>query len=545
MTDPSGSMTFGYDARGRLVEKTSVINSLPYSVLRSYTPGGRISSTTSPTGRSIDYDRTTCACKVDAVSTAYNGTTLPLANNLSYRPYGIAKGMNTGAGGTVNNTFDQSGRLTVANPGSDKERTYTYDNIGNLTSVSAPTTPWYNRTYTYDALNRLDHAEGPYGTMDYTYDNVGNRLTKVAGGQTETYTYITGTNKLSEITGTDTLSYTHDANGNITGIGNKTLTYNQNNRLIKVEENGTTLGEYTYNGLGQRIIKEVDGVTTVFHYDFNGNIIGESGSDGVFTVEYLYRGKGRSAMVDVASGEMYYFGNDQLGTPQILTDATNTVVWEGYNKPFGDADVNPNSSVVNNFRFLGQYFDEETGFHYNYHRYYEPRTGRFLTPDPIGLYGGINLFLYAENNPVNLVDPEGLKTCVGKARVLKGNLRLIGQPGGFSTPNKPVNVAANSAAVIPAQWGGKPSLRPVLKAITGKIVNGQSFIGITDVIGGKSPIPDKNVREALQELNPGILILELPSIDKDPGIVDVELTVPDGFPCPTGTKEKKEEICEN
>jgi len=409
MIDPSGSMTFGYDSRGRLVKKTSTINGYSYIIAQSFTPGSRISSATYPTDRTIGYDRTTCACTVNSVSTTYIGNTIPLAKNLSYRPFGIAKEMNTGAGGTVNNEFDLSGRLTVANPSTDKKRTYTYDNSGNLTSVTAPNTPWYNRTYTYDALNRLDHAEGPYGIIDYTYDAVGNRLTKVENDHTEAYNYITGTNKLNEITDAETIPYTHDANGNIIGIGNKTLIYNQNNRLIRVEENGNILGEYTYNGLGQRVIKEADGVTTVFHYDFNGNIIAESDLDGNFIKEYLYRGKSRSAMVDVSSGEIYFFGNDRLGTPQILTDLTNTVVWEGYYKPFGEADVNPNSSVVNNFRFSGQYYDQETGLHYNYHRYYDPRTGRYLRADPIGLAGGINLYWHVQNNPINFIDPFGLK----------------------------------------------------------------------------------------------------------------------------------------
>ena len=114
------------------------------------------------------------------------------------------------------------------------------------------------------------------------------------------------------------------------------------------------------------------------------------------------------AKVDVGTGTMSYYLNDRLGTPLLMTDETNTVIWEGVYKPFGEADVNPNSSVVNNHRFPGQYYDAETGLHYNYHRYYDLATGRYLTADPIGQGGGINLFIYVENNPINLIDPLGL-----------------------------------------------------------------------------------------------------------------------------------------
>jgi RHS repeat-associated protein len=246
--------------------------------------------------------------------------------------------------------------------------------------------------------------------MDYTYDDVGNRMTEVIDDDSYTYSYVPGTNIIDTITDTDTIIYTHDANGNITGIGNEVLTYNQNNRLVMVEEDSVVFGEYTYNGLGQRIIKEAEGVTTIFHYDFDGNIIAESDISGNFDKEYLYRGSSRLALVDVGTGELYYYGNDQLGTPQILTDSTNTVVWEAVYDPFGQADINPNSTVVSNFRFPGQYYDSETELHYNYHRYYDPGTGRYLSADLIGLRGGVNLYTYAENNPINKMDLFGWQT---------------------------------------------------------------------------------------------------------------------------------------
>ena len=85
----------------------------------------------------------------------------------------------------------------------------------------------------------------------------------------------------------------------------------------------------------------------------------------------------------------YYFHNDHLGTPQVLTDDTQAVVWKGEYDPFGKVTETV-STVEQNLRFPGQYYDQETGLHYNYFRTYDPETGRYVESDPIGLGGGLS-----------------------------------------------------------------------------------------------------------------------------------------------------------
>jgi RHS repeat-associated protein len=284
-------------------------------------------------------------------------------------------------------------------------------------------------------------ANGPYGTISYTYDNVGNRLARTIDAEIESYSYVPGTNKLNEITGLNAKIFSYDLNGNTTTIGDMTLVYDQNNRLIRAEQNGTILGEYIYNGLGQRVKKVVDGVTTIFFYDFNGNIIAEGLSDGTITAEYLYSGSNRLAKVDVSTGDIYNYLNNYLGTPQLLTDENGVMAWKAKYMPFGEVRLHSLTSQENNFRFPGQYYDQETGLHYNYHRYYDPETGRYLTPDSsLQLYpaGGdvqyavpflletpqeLHEYVYVQNNPIINYDRYGLQTCPSRERCIKNAVK--------------------------------------------------------------------------------------------------------------------------
>jgi RHS repeat-associated protein len=107
-------------------------------------------------------------------------------------------------------------------------------------------------------------------------------------------------------------------------------------------------------------------------------------------------------------GQAYYIQSDHLNTPRVITHQSNDVVWEWDNSdPFGNNIPTSSNGFEFNLRFPGQYFDRETGLHYNYFRDYDPATGRYVQSDPIGLAGGINTYAYVNGNPLTFVDPDG------------------------------------------------------------------------------------------------------------------------------------------
>jgi len=104
---------------------------------------------------------------------------------------------------------------------------------------------------------------------------------------------------------------------------------------------------------------------------------------------------------------LYYYHNDHLGTPQKMTDENQIVVWDVDYTPFGAAFGT--ATIENNLRFPGQYYDAESGLHYNYFRDYDPGIGRYIQSDPIGLRGGLNTYAYTYSNPLRYIDPLGLE----------------------------------------------------------------------------------------------------------------------------------------
>ncbi|MCK4843144.1 MAG: RHS domain-containing protein, partial [Methylococcales bacterium] len=111
---------------------------------------------------------------------------------------------------------------------------------------------------------------------------------------------------------------------------------------------------------------------------------------------------------------VYYYHLDHLGTPQLMTDSDQAVVWQARYLPFGETTL-LTEIIDNDLRFPGQYFDSEINLYYNYFRYYDPSTGRYITSDPIGLAGGLNTYAYVGGNPLKWSDTLGLLPCSAKS----------------------------------------------------------------------------------------------------------------------------------
>ena len=149
--------------------------------------------------------------------------------------------------------------------------------------------------------------------------------------------------------------------------------------------------------------------TTVGSYNFQWRMVQDNVEwFGAFTTNVAINVQG------AAAPQLYYIHPDHLGTPREITRASdNQIVWRWDNtEAFGNSQPNEDpgglGAFAYNLRFPGQYFDAETGTHYNYHRDYDPRIGRYIESDPIGLLAGLNTFAYVDGNPLSKKDKFGL-----------------------------------------------------------------------------------------------------------------------------------------
>ncbi len=281
---------------------------------------------------------------------------------------------------------------------------YVLDNAGNIAG-RGPDATTTTHSYSYDQLNRLIGEINPDHSDNYSYDANGNRTEFTRDGGDTDYLIFAENNRINQVGGDPR---TYDAAGNTISDrnGGRIFTYNQTGRLSQVQESGNPIVGYSYNALGQRTGKTTVTTTTYYLYNATGQLLGEYDAAGQPIKEYAYLQGEPIAQLEIS--RITYLHTDHLGTPRRATNESGELVWQWESGAFGDKLPQSSDGISINLRFPGQYYDSETGLYYNYYRYYDPNTGRYITSDPIGLNGGLNTYAYVGGNPLIRYDYYGL-----------------------------------------------------------------------------------------------------------------------------------------
>ncbi|WP_374339324.1 RHS repeat domain-containing protein [Methyloversatilis sp.] len=227
----------------------------------------------------------------------------------------------------------------------------------------------------------------------------------------------------------DGAAVTLDAAGQITNDGLNSYTWDDAGRLKTVSRGGQLRATYHYDHKHRRTRKVMTAAapqgaqTVLYSYDEPDRLVSEVSGEGSPLRGYVWSDENLIGQVEYVAnatntgyeiGRIVYYELDHLGTPRQARERTGTVVWrwesDGYGTTPADEDPDGNGQKTYVYlRFPGQYYDEESGLHYNWHRYYVPRLGRYLSSDPIGVEGGGNAYAYVGGNPLGFVDPTGLQ----------------------------------------------------------------------------------------------------------------------------------------
>ncbi|MED8891458.1 RHS repeat-associated core domain-containing protein [Escherichia marmotae] len=311
--------------------------------------------------------------------------------------------------------------------------------------------------FSYDRSGWLTGRTGQmYDHDHYYYDKAGNLLT-------DEYQGAVMDNRLPGY-GRD--RYRYNEWGELTERREQQLEWNAQGQLTRVISSNSET-RYQYDALGRRISKATYGRhtnqreqrRTTFVWE-GFRLLQETTWQGKRT--YLYDAEQPYTPVAAVTGrgesrKIWYYHTDVTGTVQEVSAADGMLVWAGYQAGFGEnrGDISNSGAYFEQpLRLPGQYFDEETGLHYNLFRYYAPECGRFISQDPIGLAGGLNLYAYAPN-PLSYIDPLGLCKHLNSNGTLKNSDKAVIDPqkitGYALNPEHPVG--KNKARVFESALG--------------------------------------------------------------------------------------------
>lgn len=490
-----GSQTnFTYDAHRNLLTATDARG----TIALGYDAADRLTSIAYPGGRSLTF--TYDAASRRKTSTDQGGFTVRYEYDALGR---LSELKDTATARIVAYSYDIAGRLAREDKGNGTFTTYdytanghvesivhhdpqgvvhsrfdyTYDTLGRVISM---TTLEGITTYGYDATGQLTTVNLPSGrSIAYQYDAAGNRVAVIDNGATTDYS----TNNLNQYLTAGSASFNYDLDGNLLSRSDFGATtrygYDDLGRIVSIATPTESLS-YEYDALGNRIATVRNGERTEYLIDplGIGDIVAEYNSGGL-AAHYVH-GNGLVGRF-APSGSPGFYNFDGLGNTAELTGPSGDVVNSYSYLPFGEL-VDATGAGVNSFTFGGQWgvTHETAGNFLMRLRLYDATTGRFVSPDPIGLTGGDNnLYRYVNNQPTMFVDPTGL---AGTAPIAAAGLRM----------RCPLPAAGPAAAAA-------EELGPLLSATFAGAFLGTgiaaSYLISADVYGGQS-----RVNEAASDL---------------------------------------------
>ncbi|MEV2255832.1 DUF6531 domain-containing protein [Streptomyces sp. NPDC050147] len=429
VTGPDSEVLLRRNQLGQLLSETVDGRTVSYT----YDGAGRRSSRTTPTGA-------TSAWTYDAVGNHAQLTTSGQVIVFQHNPEGRGLSWRVNGKLTLDHAFDELGRLSaqsvITHDGTPVQgRTYSYRSDGNLTQVGDQLSG--TRSFDLDSTGRVTAVHADKWTETYAYDPAGNQTHAIWPDNHASHE-ATGARTYSgtRITRAGQVRYEHDALGRITlrqkiRLSRKPDTWryvwDSDDRLTEVTTPDGTRWRYRYDPLGRRTCKQrlaKDGESVVEQTDFtwDGSTLCEqtmSAVDLPYPVTLTWDHQGlrpiaqseRIAAVDSPQDEIdsrfYAIVTDLVGTPTELVDDQGNVAWHSRSTLWGTTTWDEKSTTYSPLRFPGQYFDPETGLHYNYFRHYDPETARYLTPDPLGLAPAPNPNTYVQN-PHTWIDALGL-----------------------------------------------------------------------------------------------------------------------------------------
>jgi RHS repeat-associated protein len=330
---------------------------------------------------------------------------------------------------------------------------------------NAPPAPRGSVTYSYDSASQLTgltykNGSTTLGNLTYSYDLAGRRI-NTGGSYARTGTPQAAPsatyNVNNQLTQWKGASLTYDANGNLTSDGTNTYTWNARNQLVSIS--GGASASFQYDPFGRRVSKTIGGMTQYLYDGANPvqEISGTTASANLPTGgvdEYFQR-------TDSAGARNFL--TDALGSTLALADSTGILQTQYTFEPFGNTSVT-GTATTNSFGYTGRELDA-TGLYFYRARYYNPTLQRFISEDPSGLFGSINFYRYADDNPVSYTDPFGLDVTVTTYPGLHGNpfghagISVNGSvPVGFNPQNDIAALVSAYLATIGIGNGSVPGI---------------------------------------------------------------------------------------